>query len=250
MGRSAARTRQRRYVVAVRRICERPGCGRPVVVVYGMGTASDSSAAVLWLEAWSPESGRAVPPAARGAVCQRHGDAMAPPQGWSLDDRREAAPRLFKPKLVKAENPKAGDDKKPRRPRGADLPRPRLFGENKEAAPTEAAAKSEAASPGPAARTERSRPIGDSPRQRTVVPPVVEKVESPVVQPVAPAHVEQNVDEPTDTIDELPPDSTKPWVPFFDPDDDLGGALDATGPLLREAFRPRGSNRRRDDSVG
>ena len=50
--------------------------------------------------------------------------------------------------------------------------------------------------------------------------------------------------------DGLPPDSTKPWVPFFDPDDDLGGALDATGPLLREAFRPRGSNRRRDDSVG
>ena len=27
------------------------------------------------------------------------------------------------------------------------------------------------------------------------------------------------------------------WAPHFDPDDDLGGMLDATGSMLRDAFR-------------
>jgi len=225
-----------------------------------MGTDSDSSAAVLWLEAWSPESGRPVPPSARGAVCQRHGDAMAPPQGWTLDDRREAVPRLFKPKLVKTESPKAGEDKKPRRPRGSDLPRPRLFGESKEAVSGRAApksdpksdAKSDPISPVESPRVDRSNPLPETPREVVAERSVAPSVEPASVEPasVDPAPADGIVDDPDGTGDGLPPDSTKPWVPFFDPDDDLGGALDATGPLLREAFRPRGSNRRRDDSVG
>lgn len=245
-----------------------------------MGTANDASSAVLWLEAWSPESGRVVPPSARGAVCQRHGDAMAPPQGWSLDDRREAVPRLFKPKLVKSDDQKAVEptgskkvndkkssvstattakkpnvkpndtpnDRTTRRNRGADLPRPRLFGENKEVTsgrPTSGQTTSGQTTSG----QPESEPVGSGSTSTSRIEPHDEPVtvEPGTVEPVTVEHIGEA---PNDVPGDLPPDSTKPWVPFFDPDDDLGGALDATGPLLREAFRPRGSNRRRDDSVG
>jgi hypothetical protein len=30
-------------------------------------------------------------------LCRRHADAMVVPRGWTLDDRRELLPRLFKP---------------------------------------------------------------------------------------------------------------------------------------------------------
>ncbi|MET0144580.1 MAG: hypothetical protein ABW328_07350 [Ilumatobacteraceae bacterium] len=31
-----------------------------------------------------------------GSLCKRHADAMVVPRGWTLDDRRDAVPRLFK----------------------------------------------------------------------------------------------------------------------------------------------------------
>ena len=31
-------------------------------------------------------------------LCRRHADAMVVPLGWTLDDRRELQPRLFKPR--------------------------------------------------------------------------------------------------------------------------------------------------------
>jgi hypothetical protein len=31
-----------------------------------------------------------------GMICRRHADAMVVPRGWTLDDRREPRPRLFK----------------------------------------------------------------------------------------------------------------------------------------------------------
>ncbi len=31
-----------------------------------------------------------------GVLCRRHADAMVVPRGWTLDDRREAQPRLFR----------------------------------------------------------------------------------------------------------------------------------------------------------
>ena len=33
-------------------------------------------------------------------LCRRHADAMVVPRGWTLDDRRENALRLFKPRAV------------------------------------------------------------------------------------------------------------------------------------------------------
>ncbi|MCU1367428.1 MAG: hypothetical protein JWN39_3067, partial [Ilumatobacteraceae bacterium] len=37
-----------------------------------------------------------VMPIRSGLLCRRHADAMIVPRGWTLDDRREAMPRLFK----------------------------------------------------------------------------------------------------------------------------------------------------------
>jgi hypothetical protein len=40
----------------------------------------------------------AAPTADPNVLCKRHADAMVVPRGWTLDDRREAQPRLFKPR--------------------------------------------------------------------------------------------------------------------------------------------------------
>lgn len=34
----------------------------------------------------------------QNVLCLRHADAMVVPRGWTLDDRREEIPRLFKPR--------------------------------------------------------------------------------------------------------------------------------------------------------
>jgi hypothetical protein len=41
-----------------------------------------------------------------GVLCRRHADALRPPLGWSLDDRRELTPRLFRPPELEAPAPK------------------------------------------------------------------------------------------------------------------------------------------------
>lgn len=66
--------------------CERPVCSGPAEVLYGF----DSSQLLVWLEKGPmPVGSRA------NALCRRHADALTVPKGWSIDDRREAAPRLF-----------------------------------------------------------------------------------------------------------------------------------------------------------
>jgi len=40
----------------------------------------------------------------QNVLCRRHADALSVPRGWTLDDRREEIPRLFKPRpIVRAE---------------------------------------------------------------------------------------------------------------------------------------------------
>ena len=66
--------------------CERPGCSGPAEVLYGF----DPIQLLVWLEKGPmPDGSRA------NALCRRHADALAVPKGWSIDDRRESAPRLF-----------------------------------------------------------------------------------------------------------------------------------------------------------
>ena len=71
------------------RLCERPGCSQPADVTYGI----DADHLTVWIE---PFEGAVAFRA--GVLCRRHADAMVVPLGWMLDDRREAEPRLFKPR--------------------------------------------------------------------------------------------------------------------------------------------------------
>ena len=238
----------------MRRLCEKPGCGQPVAVIYGL--APSGTEAGLWVDHWSPERIEEVPPpGARGVVCQKHSESLSAPRGWSFEDRREAIPRLFKTRdrgnlsavpdpTNETPRPKdstgslkrdvTGSIKRDgtgstKRPRPADIPRPSLFAELDE-------------------------PV-------VVVKPVIEVEAVVVIEPVAEVVVREEappiIDEvlEEEVIEILPTqdDSTEllirqdvdtRWAPHFDPDDDLGGMLDATGSMLRDAFRSRHNGRR------
>ena len=249
----------------MRRLCEKPGCGQPVAVIYGL--APSGTEAGLWVDHWSPERIDEVPPpGARGVVCQKHSESLSAPRGWSFEDRREAIPRLFKTRdrgnlsavpeptteTVRTKADSTGSIKRDstgsikrdvtgsvKRPRPADIPRPSLFAEL------------------------------DEPVVETPVVPVAEVsvaeisvvVNEPVVETV-PMFVEEQLveeqvveEEVEEEVIEIPPtqdDSTEllirqdvdtRWAPHFDPDDDLGGMLDATGSMLRDAFRSRHNGR-------
>jgi hypothetical protein len=78
--------------------CSRVGCGGYAVASF----CFDGRAALVWLDPLDPERGMGA-----GVLCARHADALTPPRGWHLQDRRARAPRLW-------------DD----RPRPAAPPRP------------------------------------------------------------------------------------------------------------------------------
>ena len=67
--------------------CERPGCAQPAAVEYII----DPQSLTLTLQNYE-----VVGDERRSALCVTHGDRMSVPKGWSIDDRREDPPRLFK----------------------------------------------------------------------------------------------------------------------------------------------------------
>jgi len=48
---------------------------------------------IVWLDTAAPDE---IQRARSGALCRPHADSMVVPRGWTLDDRREATPRLFR----------------------------------------------------------------------------------------------------------------------------------------------------------
>ena len=88
------------------RLCERPGCAQPATVTYGM-SADDLS---VWLEPYDGTSHVRL-----NVLCRRHADAMVVPKGWTLDDRREPVPRLFKPADPPVGAPTKRSRQRPRR---------------------------------------------------------------------------------------------------------------------------------------
>ena len=90
----------------VRRLCERPGCSAPAEVSYGI----DNSALMVWID------NRPLPERElAGRLCRRHADAISVPRGWSVDDRRQAIPQLFRPSDIPAAEP-VKKEKKPAKP--------------------------------------------------------------------------------------------------------------------------------------
>lgn len=227
----------------MRRLCEKPGCGQPVAVIYGLSPSGTEAG--LWVDHWSPERIEEVPPpGARGVVCQKHSESLSAPRGWSFEDRREAIPRLFKTRdrgnlsavpepTTETVRPKAdstgsikrdvtGATKRDvtgsvKRPRPADIPRPSLFAELDE----------------PVVET---KPVVETPVVEVAIAEVSVVVEEEVIE------IPLTQDDSTELL--IRQDVDTRWAPHFDPDDDLGGMLDATGSMLRDAFRSRHNGRR------
>lgn len=57
-----------------------------------MSFGFDADRLLVWIGVRQPDDD----PMRSGSLCRRHADAMVVPQGWTLDDRREPGPRLFK----------------------------------------------------------------------------------------------------------------------------------------------------------
>lgn len=57
-----------------------------------MAYGFDADRQLVWLAPCAPDDDRMR----AGALCRRHADALVVPRGWTLDDRRELAPRLFR----------------------------------------------------------------------------------------------------------------------------------------------------------
>jgi hypothetical protein len=204
---------------------------------------------------------------------------LSAPRGWSFEDRREAIPRLFKTRdrgnlsavpepTTETVRPKAdstgsikrdvtGATKRDvtgsvKRPRPTDIPRPSLFAELDEPVVETPVVETSVAE---VAVTEVSvaevSVVVNEPVVETV-PMFVEEqvVEEIVVEEIVIEEVaEEEVIEILPTQDDstellIRQDVDTRWAPHFDPDDDLGGMLDATGSMLRDAFRSRHNGRR------
>lgn len=184
--------------------------------MYGTVPGRDGSL-TLWVDAFRADVSASREREIMGYVCLEHGERLSPPRGWQMDDRRENSPRLFKPQP----NLQVVKDKpsRSRREKVGAMPRPSLFAE-----PT-------------------SEVVSESVVAPKVAPAVVEPVVVPEPVPVArPVAVDESYDIPREP--DPTGDVTGSWEPFFDPDDDLDGQLNATGSMLRDAFRSRHNGRR------
>ena len=94
------------------RLCERPGCSDVAAMAFGF----DVDRLFVWLAPREPDSD----PLRAGALCKRHADEMVVPRGWTLDDRREPTPRLFRP--VAGDDVPAARSRARRSPAGAPPP--------------------------------------------------------------------------------------------------------------------------------
>jgi len=71
----------------VRRLCERPGCAGLAEVSYGI----DHVSLVVWVDNKAVSERELA-----GRLCRRHANALVVPRGWTIDDRRDAIPKLFR----------------------------------------------------------------------------------------------------------------------------------------------------------
>lgn len=172
------------------RLCERPGCSEVAALAYGMRTED----LVFWIDTLADATS-----SAGGVLCQRHGDSMVVPRGWTLDDLRDPELHLFRP---------------PDRPAEIRTGRRRLV------------------------RTDDTQqlelggladniPDRDADLEATSTPEAAADPDS-----AGTVHSD-DTDDAVDVLDE----SDEQWTPAFDDGDDLDGLLAARSPLLSRAFR-------------
>jgi hypothetical protein len=139
-----------------------------------------------------------APAADPNVLCVRHADAMRVPRGWTLDDRREDALRLFKPR---AQAPIGQPVRTVRQ-------RPRPPAEHR---PEQLQIDGTGEIPRPAAATD----LADRDDLAT----------------------DADADPDSDPTTAEETDDVAPWQPDFDEADDLDGLLRVDSPLLARAFR-------------
>jgi hypothetical protein len=66
--------------------CSRIGCGVEAVATF----CFDARATLVWVDTLDPGRGTGA-----GVLCAQHADALTPPRGWHLQDRRTGRPRLW-----------------------------------------------------------------------------------------------------------------------------------------------------------
>ncbi len=199
------------------RRCERPGCGEPAELGYGI----DAEHLTVWIEPLDPAL-----PDRPGVLCRRHADSMVVPLRWTLDDRREAVPRLFRA-------PAGAEPAERARPARA-VRAPRVGEQLALDAPDD-----EAAADGVAIDDRALDAVTGAAHEPADGDGVAVDV---AADDVATGTLAELDDRPAPVVgegatDDLTP--AAPWRPVFDPDDDLDGLLDATGPLLSRAFNGR-----------
>ena len=153
----------------------------------------DSDQLLVWLEV-VPADGV---PDRMGVVCRRHADAMVVPRGWTLDDRRESRPRLFR---VSATDESKARPKPARRRRGP------------------AATDEE-----PSGALQFDFGTSADVASALIGGPLDDEVTVGEIRPLGDGDADE-----TQAI---------PWRFEFNDSDDLGGLLQAESPLLSRAFR-------------
>jgi len=107
------------YIAAVGRLCERPGCSDDATMSFGF----DADRLLVWISVRQP----ADDPMQSGSLCRRHADSMVVPRGWTLDDRRDPGPQLFRNKGARsAPKPPAAPARRGRRSVTAEAPTEQL----------------------------------------------------------------------------------------------------------------------------
>ena len=170
-----------------------------------MAYGFDVDRLLVWLAPRDPDGGD---PMRAGSLCKRHADAMVVPRGWTLDDRRDTRPRLFRTAPAPTEPAPPARRTRTRKP-PAEAPPP---GEQLELDPAADVA---------------------------VQAEVVEAAEVVDVVEVAPDEAPTVAEVTGAPLADDDPDATVaiPWLPTFDDGDDLDGMLAPRSPLLARAFR-------------
>ncbi|MFM7391451.1 MAG: DUF3499 family protein, partial [Actinomycetota bacterium] len=195
------------------RSCEKQGCNKPAEVAFGI----DRMACVVWLENYDEDEPRHL-----NRLCDEHAARLTLPRGWSFDDRRERSPRLFVASRQRAKSEVASKSA---------------------AKPTSKPRKSANKTGAIPRRTSRDT---SAPLKRMDGPGLFDPtlpMNSPRLSPLSTDPVVAAVDTTIDTVAvdtvavDTVVDTTAPaYAPKFDRTSDVGGALNATGRLLRRAF--------------
>lgn len=174
------------------RLCERPGCSDVAAMAYGF----DVDRLLVWLSPRDPGGGD---PMRAGSLCKRHADAMVVPRGWTLDDRRDTTPRLFRTVAATEDPPEPPPRRKRTRKVVVDEP-----------------VSSDT--------LDLAEPVAEA----AVLEIVETEHAEPTVAEVTGASVADEDPDATVAI---------PWLPTLDDGDDLDGVLAAQSPLLARAFK-------------